>query len=330
MKVSIFIPTYNSGEILRETLDSVLAQTHRDIEVLCVDDSSTDGITQNILREYEAKDSRMHVFVKPNEGDVPHSWNYIFPHLTGEFTFYMSHDDLLEPHAIEKMVKVAETDDEIDCVLVEMRLFGHDFSNPESCYKIENDIHYRNKLTDVISGEKAFELALNYNLPGFSLWRTELIRTVGMPTDTYNSDDLMHRLWKLECSKVAQSDAVFGYRQDPNSITKLYKPYNYKGLIVLATLAKMLDEVDFISEESKNEAIYQFFKYFRTYAAFFAHNRKRYNKEEKSLIKKYLRESYDIIAPRVTTFPNGVKGYLIRLEAKRFWLLMIISKIEKS
>lgn len=58
MKISIFIPTYNSGEILKETLDSVLGQTHQDLEILCVDDSSTDnGLTWGILNEYATKDS---------------------------------------------------------------------------------------------------------------------------------------------------------------------------------------------------------------------------------------------------------------------------------
>lgn len=66
-KVSVVIPVYNSVVFLRECLDSVLGQTLKDIEVICVDDGSTDGSGQ-ILDEYEKKDSRVIVIHKENEG----------------------------------------------------------------------------------------------------------------------------------------------------------------------------------------------------------------------------------------------------------------------
>ena len=61
--VSIIIPVYNTEKYLREALDTVLAQTMTDIEVLCVDDGSTDSSLE-ILHEYAAKDPRVTVYTQ--------------------------------------------------------------------------------------------------------------------------------------------------------------------------------------------------------------------------------------------------------------------------
>ena len=66
-KVSVIVPVYNVEKYLGECLDSVLGQTLKDIEVLCVDDSSTDG-SAAILAEYAAKDSRVKVLRQENAG----------------------------------------------------------------------------------------------------------------------------------------------------------------------------------------------------------------------------------------------------------------------
>ncbi|MFD0704089.1 glycosyltransferase family 2 protein, partial [Slackia equolifaciens] len=63
--VSVIIPVYNVQRYLRECLESVLAQTLRGIEVLCVNDGSTDS-SLSIMREYEARDPRVRVVDKPN------------------------------------------------------------------------------------------------------------------------------------------------------------------------------------------------------------------------------------------------------------------------
>lgn len=69
-KVSVIIPVYNVEPFLREALDSVIGQTLKDIEIICVDDCSTDG-SLDVLREYEQKDSRIKVIAQEiNQGEV--------------------------------------------------------------------------------------------------------------------------------------------------------------------------------------------------------------------------------------------------------------------
>lgn len=99
---SIIIPVYNVAPYLRECLDSVLAQTFKDWEAICVDDGSTDG-SGEILDEYAAKDSRFRVFHQPNAG-VSAARNKALDEAMGEWVCFIDADDsvregwLLEIH----------------------------------------------------------------------------------------------------------------------------------------------------------------------------------------------------------------------------------------
>ena len=66
-KISVIIPVYNVEKYLRECLDSVLNQTIEDIEVICINDGSTDASGQ-ILKDYAIKDSRVKLFMQVNKG----------------------------------------------------------------------------------------------------------------------------------------------------------------------------------------------------------------------------------------------------------------------
>ena len=66
-KVSIIVPVYNTEKYLAQCLDSIINQSLKDIEILCVDDGSTDS-SPEILKEYAKKDSRIRIIQKPNAG----------------------------------------------------------------------------------------------------------------------------------------------------------------------------------------------------------------------------------------------------------------------
>ena len=90
-KVSVVIPVYNVMQYLRECLDSVIAQTIKDIEIICVDDGSTDD-SSVILQEYKAKDSRIHIFSQDNKG-AGAARNKAINTATGEYVVFMDSDD---------------------------------------------------------------------------------------------------------------------------------------------------------------------------------------------------------------------------------------------
>lgn len=91
--VSVVVPVYNVERYLRECLDSVLSQTLRSIEVICINDGSTDG-SLDIMREYESLDCRVHVVDKPN-GGYGHSVNCGFSLARGEYIAIVEPDDFI-------------------------------------------------------------------------------------------------------------------------------------------------------------------------------------------------------------------------------------------
>lgn len=100
-KVSVVIPVYNTEPYLRQCLDSVVAQTLRDVEVICVDDGSTDGSLE-ILREYEARDGRVTVLQQQNQF-AGVARNRGMERARGDYLVFWDSDDFFEPTALEEM-----------------------------------------------------------------------------------------------------------------------------------------------------------------------------------------------------------------------------------
>ena len=104
--VTIILPVYNVEPYLRQCLDSVVKQTMREIQIICVNDGSTDG-SLAILEEYAAKDSRMMITNQGNQG-AGSARNAAFPHIQGKYTYFVDPDDWIDLHLCEKLFKCAE------------------------------------------------------------------------------------------------------------------------------------------------------------------------------------------------------------------------------
>ena len=98
--ISVIIPVYNVEPYLRECLDSVVNQTFRDLEIICVNDGSTDG-SPSILEEYAARDSRIQIVNKEN-GGLNTARNAGLDRVTGEYFAIVDSDDWLDLTAYEK------------------------------------------------------------------------------------------------------------------------------------------------------------------------------------------------------------------------------------
>ena len=107
IKVSVIMPVYNVEEYLGECLDSVLGQTLQEIEVVCVDDGSTDSSVK-ILEEYRSRDPRVKVYRQQNAG-AGEARNNALRHASGEFIAFMDADDRYpDNEVLEKLVSAAE------------------------------------------------------------------------------------------------------------------------------------------------------------------------------------------------------------------------------
>lgn len=105
-KVSVIIPVYNVEKYLRKCLDSILGQTLREIEVICVDDGSSDS-SPAILAEYAAKDPRLKVLTQANSGAAA-ARNVGLAAAKGEYLYFCDPDDWAKPQMLEKLSNLAD------------------------------------------------------------------------------------------------------------------------------------------------------------------------------------------------------------------------------
>lgn len=108
IKVSVIVPVYNVEKYLRQCLDSIVNQTLKEIEIICVNDSSTDSSLQ-ILEEYAAKDSRIKVISQKN-GGAGAARNRGMSVAKGKYLSFLDSDDFFELNMLEEAYELAEKD----------------------------------------------------------------------------------------------------------------------------------------------------------------------------------------------------------------------------
>ena len=100
-KVSVIVPVYNVEKYLRQCLDSILQQTYQNLDILIINDGSTDG-SDTICREYLEKDERISYFAKENTG-ISDTRNVGIRQATGEYVTFVDSDDWIEKTYIEEL-----------------------------------------------------------------------------------------------------------------------------------------------------------------------------------------------------------------------------------
>ena len=124
IKVSVIVPIYNAEKYLRQCLDSIINQTLKDIEIICINDGSTDSSAE-ICQEY-LSDTRVSYYSKKNEG-LAAARDDGMQKATGEYIGFVDSDDWLELDMYEKMYNTAKNSD----------------SDVVFCNWITNDDNYR-------------------------------------------------------------------------------------------------------------------------------------------------------------------------------------------
>lgn len=100
-KISLIIPVYNVEKYLNQCLDSVISQTWKNLEIICVNDGSPDN-SAAILKQYAAKDSRFKIITRPN-GGLSAARNTGLRHATGDYIFFLDSDDYINPECLEEL-----------------------------------------------------------------------------------------------------------------------------------------------------------------------------------------------------------------------------------
>lgn len=124
-RLSIGIPVYNGGQFFRPTLDSLLAQTYTDFELLISDNASTDN-TEEIAREYVARDARVRYFRNETNIGLGPNHNHVFAQARGEYFKFAPADDLYHPTYLERCIEILDRDPAVVIAYPKTRFIAQD------------------------------------------------------------------------------------------------------------------------------------------------------------------------------------------------------------
>ncbi len=235
-KLSVIVPVYNTEKYLRECLDSILAQTFTDFELILVDDGSTDQ-SGAICDEYAKADQKVRVIHLKKVG-VTAARKYGVEISSGEYITFVDSDDRID-HDMYRVMFEQETADILICDMVYFS-DDHKYEIP-SCVdpghydkQKMNERFYANMLFDYTCGGPAIS-------PSFcnKLIRSEILRNVINNVDdciTYGEDALCTYACMLDAESIQIiNSTLYYYRENPSSICNTYNDKTFSKMILLGT-----------------------------------------------------------------------------------------------
>lgn len=105
-KVSVIVPVYNAEKYLKRSIESVINQTYKDLEIIIIDDKSTDN-SKKIIQKYASSDNRIRAFFSEINQGVSKSRNIGMKSVSGDYIIFMDADDYIVPNAIEVMMNAS-------------------------------------------------------------------------------------------------------------------------------------------------------------------------------------------------------------------------------
>ncbi len=208
-KLSILIPIYNVEKYLRQCLDSVCKQTLKDIEIICLNDGSTDS-SPEIIQEFQSRDSRIVVINKPNSG-YGDSMNRGLKKAKGEYIGIVESDDWIDPEAFEQMYKLAKI---YDAEVVRANYFKNKASVDTK--------HYSVNIWDVGRPlETRHHTSIFFQSPAIwaSIYQNKFLKQNHIdflltPGASYQDTSFNFKVWTFAKRVIFTTDAYLHYRID--------------------------------------------------------------------------------------------------------------------
>jgi len=204
-KISIVLPCYNGAKMIGEAIESVIAQTYKDWELIIVNDCSTDN-TKEVAESYAVKDKRIRVFSNKKNSKLPATLNHGFREANGEYWTWTSDDNLLLPTMLEDMSGYLDAHPEVGFLCAD-----------------EEFIDMQGKVlgTHVIPDDVALRLPLNCFIGAAFMYRAEIAKRIGeYRVDLFLAEDFEYFLRLNDNCQLAHLPKVlYQYRANPGSLT---------------------------------------------------------------------------------------------------------------
>lgn len=232
-KISVVIPIYNVEQYLPQCLESVINQTYQNLEIILVNDGSTDSSSQ-ICDDYKLTNSRIKVIHQKN-GGLSDARNAGLNCATGDFISFVDSDDLL---SLDFHQKLLNTLLENDADIVECGFLA--FETDEDLKKFSSTAEEK---TEVFEREAAVELLMKEQFKQVvwnKIYRSEVVNGLRFPVGKINEDEFWtYKVFGNSNKVVKIKDALYFYRQQAGSI--MGKKYSVKRLDGLQGLEERME-----------------------------------------------------------------------------------------
>ncbi len=248
-KVSVIVPVYNTEKYLAECIESISNQTFKDLELILVDDGSTDN-SGTICDEYAKKDNRIKVFHQEN-GGVCHARNKGLDNATGKYICFVDSDDYLEHNALEILyTDIQNHNADISCALM---------TGDNNC----NTPNLKNGIYEIWSDKTALKNALLDNRFSYSscakLFKRDLIQEIRFEEGRkIHEDSFFVFCCFLKCpTVVVRNVGIYNYTANPQSASHAVFSEKFYDILYFANKKTEIIQKDFpeLENELKNAII---------------------------------------------------------------------------
>lgn len=223
-KISVIIPVYNEGKYLKQCLDSILQQTYRNLEVILIDDGSTDN-TLEISEQYRQKDKRIRVLHKAN-GGVGSSRNAGLTMANGDYIAFVDGDDWIDKNYFENLYNLLKRK-QADVAVCNYS----DYNDQTKLYTfdVRDDDYYEKVFTvqDWFKLEYRTDLhrmSVLFAVPWCKLFKRSLFKNIVYPLVNRSEDDLT--TWKIYLGAdhiTYANKRMYVHRSTPDSLSSSSK-----------------------------------------------------------------------------------------------------------
>ena len=229
--ISVIVPVYNAEAFLDQCLESIVAQTYRRLEIIVVDDGSTDGSGEKCDRWAE-RDERIRVIHQPNGGHSA-ARNSALDTMTGDLVMMVDSDDVLHPDFAECLLQQQQRDDADIAVGAYIPFYGDKPDFPTGDKPEEHRYNQHEAMLAVL-----YQQGMTHS-PWGRLFKASLFEGIRFPLSIIYEDlAIIYPLLK-KCNLVVTTDRVlYGYRQHESNSMRVFSPRRADVIDVCERLEK--------------------------------------------------------------------------------------------
>lgn len=319
-KLSIIIPVYNVEKYVSNCLESILNQPFKDLEVICVNDGSSDK-SLSVLQEYKNRDERIIIIDKKNEGSGV-ARNSALAIARGEYIFFVDGDDWIEENSLDKMIS------EADKLQTDILIFGglsyYEEKGRKGGYSANKlPKKYLNK---IFSSEDIKKDVFKFPSTAWTkLYRREFLmkNNIKFQEIKVGQDQLPFFHSMITAEKIALlPQNLYCYRKNrKGAVTAVKKKKNFSPIYVFYAVEEVLQNTDKL-DDYKDIFVKKYFSKATSWLAKFQDDMKEGYFEEYSKLLKHIQEDYGMYK----NFRPDIKDGYWMLKLKQFTTLKAFDK----